>query len=472
MGLLIVKKIVYKFYKINFIILILLLSSQAVYADYNSDIKTAKEVLEKYKVIDNATFKNTDVVTRQECVETIVKAIGSNEKTVESQENVHFEIGNFTKPNILTGSGFSTRTLFAGFHGIVSGEVNPDPNEGGKLRVFFYPDRAVTLKEVMAFMVRCLEKSKEGLDYTFKRAEELELINKSDSFYQNTDGTVNPDDFCILLYRFLHQKRYLYYRSAYDIRIHIDYSGEVTYLEHLDEQQNGEENNDFEDPGNDPLKLYRIINKKTFKNADIVTRNECVDTLMKAIGSTEYTVYDQHAINCDPVFDDKENISIRVNDVIVDGDEIIYPIESVPEEYKDTGRLTPDGTGREINLFYPSKAVTTKEVLTYMIRCLGKDKDKPDIAFIKAQGLELIGENDSFFENIDDDISPDDFCVLLRRFLNQKRYLYYSGEYDGQIKVDQEGSVTYLEFFKQREPELQKLPSVLDIDYYSARKDK
>jgi len=417
--------------KLLLMVLLLSLCCSTIYADYNTDVTTAKELLAKYNVIDDNTFANDKVVTRDECVNTIMKAIGLNEEILKSQ------YGGGTNEYTLYGKEIIFfRVKYAMDAGVVSGEFGADDNDNP----LFCPSRAVTTKEVLAFMVRCLEDNSGDIDNTFKRAEELELIRKTDSFYEDSDLAIDQDDFYILLNRFLNQKRYLYYSGEYEPGFYLDDSREISYLDNLIRQQNGYIN--LINFNEDISKICKIIHKKFIRNADIVTRDECVNTIMRAIGSNEETLKKQDNVLWEGkfwIYDDGVRIATRVRYASYEG------IVSGEFGKKGTTDL----------FFYPSKAVTVNETLAFMVRCLEKDGGDLNYSYKRAKELGLINETDSFYKNIDGEINLNDFFTLLSRFLNQKRYFYYSGEYEDDIRIDNEGSMTYLEYLKQRQEDEQ-----------------
>jgi len=105
-------------------------------------------------------------------------------------------------------------------------------------------------------------------------------------------------------------------------------------------------------------------------------------------------------------------------------------------------------TGKSTDyFFFPERTVKIKEALAFMVRCLEENTDY-DSVIDNAKEHQLIKDDDKFAVCPDVAITPSDFCTLLERLLQQKRYKYYDGkaveiwQYEG---VDDERSMTYRE---------------------------
>ena len=111
--------------------------------------------------------------------------------------------------------------------------------------IYFNELRYVTLKEALAFMVRCLCPNEYGLDNlnkTFNIAKEKGLILSNDSFFSRPDAEITVAEMQIILGRFLHQPRGLYVRfndvsSPFERNFlcEKDMLGSKTYYEMLNE---------------------------------------------------------------------------------------------------------------------------------------------------------------------------------------------------------------------------------------------
>lgn len=113
------------------------------------------------------------------------------------------------------------------YHGLAKGEMI-------QARRYFYFDRPVTLKETAVYMMRCLKGFDIGdLEDNFKMAKESELIKPNDTVFNDGDSLITPNYFCVMLQRFLNQKRYFYFDEEFWSDIQKDEEGSMTYLEYL-----------------------------------------------------------------------------------------------------------------------------------------------------------------------------------------------------------------------------------------------
>lgn len=187
----------------------------------NDDVQIKSEI-EKLGILDTGLFEKESILTRNDCVALIMKAIGMPENVynntynspspvfsdytdcsvfdVYDKEMEIFEKCKFTKGNYVWAA--------AKYANIVFGESRDNG------RIYFNFTRPVTTKEAVAFMVRCLKNPDmdlTGLDQTFQRGIELGLIKTTDVCYLESDNPILPNDFFTILYRFLQQPVYLYY---------------------------------------------------------------------------------------------------------------------------------------------------------------------------------------------------------------------------------------------------------------------
>lgn len=119
--------------------------------------------------------------------------------------------------------------------GIANGEYCLGENDEW---VYFNLTRNVTLDEVTAFMVRCLEKDNadlKSMEKTFEMAKDKGLVLQTDSFYNNPKKELTLYEFKILLKRFLNMPRGWYHRSGHYSFFDFDPYGTKTYYQHLAE---------------------------------------------------------------------------------------------------------------------------------------------------------------------------------------------------------------------------------------------
>jgi len=182
----------------------------------------AFETLKSYGIADDSLHNNV-MVNRADCVIAIMKIIG-----MSAEREAH--VGRSYYQPVFDDEGYDGYVYeAAGVIAIGDGNRN------------FFPDRDVTVKEVAAFMVRCLvrlgdsgdERMSVGLDDTFAKAKDLGIIQEADTFYNDSDATLTPNEFCVLLNRMLYQKRYMYYDYDNKFNIQFDTSGSGRYIDYL-----------------------------------------------------------------------------------------------------------------------------------------------------------------------------------------------------------------------------------------------
>lgn len=230
-----------------------------------------------------------------------------------------------------------------------------------------------------------------------------------------------------------------------------------------------------------------IVEAHYFDSPKIVSRYECLTAIMKAIGVIEdgsgariLLVGDAGWTNTDKIYYDgdggclldKNGNTVYLTDwhplmVNDDGKGTIYDYW----KYTDEATCFAGLTGINIAFAYGiakgeiyngrryfnfGRAVSLSETILFMIRCLGDiELNDSAVALQKALEYGLITKEDSFYGNEDVKLTPEEFCKILTRFLNQKRYYYFDDNVDyGQSMLkDTTGSMTYLEYLSTREVE-------------------
>lgn len=117
--------------------------------------------------------------------------------------------------------------------------------------------------------------------------------------------------------------------------------------------------------------------------------------------------------------------------------------------------------------FNPYRKITYEELLMYMMRCLYDIpnetifvkqcklvKEDKEEALKMAEEIGLLKLEDSFYNDLKEPVGRENYYELLKRFLNQKRYCYYSvyfseNGYYCYIAKDEDRSITYLEHLEQ-----------------------
>ena len=233
---------------------------------------------------------------------------------------------------------------------------------------------------------------------------------------------------------------------------------------------------------------YIILAGDGFFRDNTVTRFESIFMIMQAVGATdEHVPWDlNNMIEFEARRTGRKTYRMRTNEPYVidfrffhdhfpyniSMEFMLWPKSAEHSRYPTLAVVNDILKGEIVNgrrYIHLERPITPKEVLAFMVRCL-QDAELLDIyqTFEIAIELGLISKTDSFYANVDKPISHNDFYVLLYRFLNQNRYLYfepivltlwnYQGTHvirEGQFSVfalrDENRSMTYLEFLRQRQ---------------------
>jgi len=163
-------------------------------------------------------------------------------------------------------------------------------------------------------------------------------------------------------------------------------------------------------------------------NSATVSRLYCITATDKAIGATDETVKAQKN-----TWYDIAPFSDTVNPYVLMAWEIRIAFGD-----------------RQGGQFLPDKTATYKETCAFLIRCLIGPEADTDVTFEKAKELGLVKESDEFYNSGDEPIDFDSFCIILNRFINQPRALYFTGDFSPKYAVDSDRSMTYLEMLQQR----------------------
>ena len=214
------------------------LGATNIYNVYANDIKDSETIakLIQLNILDGNDFSNSDTVTREECLIRIMRAIGLNDEGVNSLGATSYYAFVDTKSRSYFGCASVSKIAY-GEECVVDYETERTSHTLKNTDYFFFPDRDVTVIETLAFMVRCLETDEIDLNLAFEKAKKLGLVSTEDEMIQKPNSTISQTDFCMLLERFLQQKRYKYYDDKSDLDCNIDEEKSMTYLEFLSERQ-------------------------------------------------------------------------------------------------------------------------------------------------------------------------------------------------------------------------------------------
>lgn len=220
------------------ILIIYLLGMINVYSD-NVNNSEIEDTLMQLNILDESGFLNPNTVSREECIIAIMRVIGVTD------EDVAFLAGNgfyaFADTNAYSYEGCAYKGKIA--YGEECEVDSPTYRSTHTLKntdFFFFPNREVTVKECLAFMVRCLEEpSKENYDSIIEKAKNYGLISDDDAIVDNVNAALSQNDFLVLLDRLLQQNRYKYYgneNNLFKMEGNIDEEQSMTYLQMLNQQ--------------------------------------------------------------------------------------------------------------------------------------------------------------------------------------------------------------------------------------------
>lgn len=222
--------------KIITIILLATCLLGGIIVNADNDFPDEKDILVKLNVINKSYFLDFNTVTREECIIAIMRVIGVTDEEINSLKGADF-ISFVDTPSF---SYFGCAYLAKIAYGEECVVDYPTPRTSHTLKntdFFFFPDRPVTPKETIAFIIRCLEETNQSdINYTFERAKDYGILNDEDSFINNAASPINQDDFCVLLERFLHQNRYKYFGredNTFNMEGNRDEKYSMTYFDML-----------------------------------------------------------------------------------------------------------------------------------------------------------------------------------------------------------------------------------------------
>lgn len=234
-----------KFIKAIFLTLSLLLVSNSTLCYggiYNKDDYTKIcKVLEENNIIDEIKPRNT-YINRKECIKGVMRVIGTTDEVANEWANVSFYEPIFSDM-AEEDNGY---VIFAGVHRIALGipEVIAVVSNNKYYANNFKPKNSAKVKDCVAFIMRCIEEREnaEDCDKLFSDAEQMGIISKNDSFYN--DKYLYAYAYYNMLYRMLNEQRYYYVNeyvkekdmdegyTIFDL-FTKDEEGKMTYLEFL-----------------------------------------------------------------------------------------------------------------------------------------------------------------------------------------------------------------------------------------------
>ncbi|MBE7020877.1 MAG: hypothetical protein E7411_05565 [Ruminococcaceae bacterium] len=205
-----------------------------VYAEDYSFRKIKNKLIE-LNIMNEDYFSNSSTVTRKECLIAIMRCIGLTDQIISLFNGADYTAFVDTHPYSYYGCAYRAKIAY-GEECMVDYPTYRTSHTGKNTDIFFFPERNVSVKETLAFMVRCLISDELEYDGTIEKAKAYELIYEYDNFVNDENAFISPESFLILINRFVHQGRYKYYdkiEQHYDMNGCIDEERSMTYLEFL-----------------------------------------------------------------------------------------------------------------------------------------------------------------------------------------------------------------------------------------------
>ncbi len=220
--------------------------------EYIDDTK-AEEVLEQFRIVETSLFENDTEIQRDDALALLTRVIGMLVSVsygdcygTSNGPKTYVEISEFNDRDFSNewykNSKYGKQNAIT-FASLIPGFINgASVNEDGS--VTFDTDKAITTKEAVAFMVRllnCPHVDKKDIESTYAYAFKTELLKETDAFVQNPDAPLSPEEYFIILHRFLYQTKYIYYGSEFvhfatgggEDYILTDKEGTETYFDYL-----------------------------------------------------------------------------------------------------------------------------------------------------------------------------------------------------------------------------------------------
>ena len=223
---------------ISIFCVICLLAVVTAYAN-GTDTQNTLNLLEQLNITDEVNSLSGDFISRGECLTLILRSIGQTDDAIGKLAGD--DLCSFVDTKIFSYFGCAGYSKIAyGEECVVNFQTYRTMHTRKNVDYFFFPERLATVKETLAFMVRCLENDIKDYNKTFELAKEYGLINSGDEFIKEPDSFIRRDDFCTLIQRFLNQKRYKYFHpEERATRVaKIDSERSITYLEFLTQRKN------------------------------------------------------------------------------------------------------------------------------------------------------------------------------------------------------------------------------------------
>jgi len=186
-------------------------------------------------VLDNNEGEN---ISRGNCVATIMKLVGVDEETADEYAN-----SNYHNPVFLDSGRDAINDgyiILAKFSGIAMGV---DFYQNGANN--FAPNRNVTVRESLTFMLRCLTTAElVSWDNIIEDSIKYGLLQENELEFYVADAPLQNKQFYTLLHRMLDKKRYLYWpiddpSDGYAKSMQVDKTNSIRYINWILENNKG-----------------------------------------------------------------------------------------------------------------------------------------------------------------------------------------------------------------------------------------
>ena len=213
---------------ITIMILFTLFSNSAILASDYAEDNLCNNII---KSIVSDVAEN-EKVSRGNCVASVMKLVGIDRTTAEMYADMDFYQPVFY--DICDDDLNAGYIILAKFSGVAAG-VNTDAHNIGN----FEPNRYVTIKECLTFMLRCLTgQNIITWDNVILQAKEIGLITEEEYSSFEFDESLTSNLFCTLLSRMLNMNRYLYWpteepQPGHAKEMQVDLTNSIKYIDWL-----------------------------------------------------------------------------------------------------------------------------------------------------------------------------------------------------------------------------------------------